>query len=64
MVKAVSPKPKPKSAFGEPPPVIGDLVKVRITGRRWVQGKLIRRTKRFIVIHPEGGVDIQIERPQ
>lgn len=55
---------KVKFAFSDPPPVIGEQVWANLTRRQRIQGKLVRRGKHYIVIRPEGGVDITIDNPK
>jgi hypothetical protein len=63
VVKVKKDKAKAKHAFSLPYPAVGELVWAQLVGSRRVQGTLVRRTKKLIVIHPEGGVDISIEKP-
>ena len=56
-------KSKARYVFGNPPPEVGEPVWAKIARNRVVRGILVRRTKKQVVIHPEGGVDITIERP-
>ena len=57
-------KTRPKYAFGAPLPEVGEYVWAWLTKRRKVQGRLVRRLKKKIMIHPEGGVDISIDNPE